>query len=73
MELKCCPCTDQLIADGGSYPETDLPDACTIVPLVQTFDIGGGQQIAAPVALPVCFDCREKQLGKVSKQGLVTA
>ena len=29
----------------------------------------GGQQ----VVLPVCFKCRQKQLGHVSKNGLVTA
>jgi hypothetical protein len=72
MELKCAPCTDQLITDGRSYPEDELPDAVTMVPTVQTFNVGG-QQIAAPVTLPVCFACREKQLGKVSKHGLVTA
>ncbi len=70
--LKCAPCTDELITAGGSYPETDLPDAVTLAPLVQTFNVGG-QQIAAPLALPVCFGCREKQLGKVSRPGLVTA
>jgi hypothetical protein len=70
--LKCCPCTDELITSGGTYPETDLPDAVTMAPLLQTFN-AGGQQIMAPLALPVCFACREKQLGKVSRNGLVTA
>ena len=64
MDLKCCPCTDELIAGGGSYPATDLPDAITMAPLAL-----GGQQ----VVLPVCFKCRQKQLGHVSKNGLVTA
>lgn len=72
MNLKCAPCTDQLITDGRSYPEHELPDAVTMVPTVQAFNVGG-QQIAAPVPLPVCFACRSKQLGTMSKRGLVTA
>lgn len=71
MDLKCAPCTDQRIADG--QPDaTGIPDALTIVTVVQTFN-AGGQQIAAPVMLPVCYACRQKQLGVVSKHGLVTA
>ena len=69
--LKCCQCTDDLITGGGT-DEASVPDAVTLAPLVQTFTIGG-QQIAAPLMVPVCFGCREKQLGRVSKTGLVTA
>lgn len=72
MELKCCPCTDDLITSGDTYPETAIPDAVTIAPVLQAFIIGG-QQVTAPVMLPVCFSCRGKQMGQVSKQGLVTA
>lgn len=70
--LKCCPCTDDLVTRGGSYPETDLPDAVTLVPVMQTFS-GPGGSVAAPVMMPVCFACRQKQLGRVSKNGLLTA
>lgn len=73
MNLKCAPCTDALITSGRSCPEdADLPDAVTIAPTMQTFSVGG-QQVAAPIGLPVCFTCREKMLGKVSKTGLLTA
>lgn len=69
--LKCVLCTDALITSGRSYPEdADLPDAVTMAPLLQTFSMGG-QQVTAPVTLPVCFGCREEQLGKVSKNGLI--
>ena len=71
MTLKCCMCVDKHITDGGSYPDPAIADACTIVPVVQTFNVGG-QQIAAPVSMPVCYGHREEQLGKVSKAGLVT-
>jgi hypothetical protein len=70
MDLKCAPCTDRLIADGGS--DTDLlPPAVTIVTVLQTF-AANGQQIAGPVMMPVCIACRQKQIGTVSKTGLVT-
>jgi hypothetical protein len=75
MELSCAPCTDKAITDGhepDSEEAARVPDAVTMVPTVQTFNVGG-QQIAAPVALPVCYACRQKQLGTVSKRGLVTA
>lgn len=73
MNLKCSPCTDQAITDGKPAElAAELPDAVTIVPTLQTF-VAGGQQIAAPIAMPVCYACRQQQLGKVSKQGLVTA
>ena len=67
--MKCCQCVDQLIAEGGSYPETDLPDADTLVPVVQSVMSQGGH-IVGLVALPVCFDCRQKMLKNVSKTGL---
>lgn len=71
MTLKCAPCTDQAISDGQP-DQTDIPDAVTIVPIVQTFTVGG-QQIAAPVQIPVCYPCRKQQLGAVSRSGLAVA
>lgn len=71
--MKCCPCTDELITSGRRYPQdADLPDAVTLVPSMQTFSMGG-QTVSAPLALPVCFACREKQLGRASRTGLITA
>jgi hypothetical protein len=73
MGLNCVLCTDEAITAGyglGSEEVAAIPLAFTLAPLVQTFNVGG-QQIAAPLALPVCFPCREKQLGKVSKNGLI--
>ena len=70
--LKCLPCTDDLIASGRSYPEdAELPAADTMAPLVQTFT-AAGQQIMAPLMVPVCFTCRRKQLAPLSKTGLIT-
>ena len=71
MDLKCAPCTDKHITDGGQDAD-GVADAVTIVTVLQTF-VAGGQQIAAPVSMPVCYDCRQQQVGKVSKHGLVTA
>ena len=75
MDLNCAPCTDKAITDGhGPHSEeaAKVPAAVTIVTVLQTF-VAGGQQIAAPVPMPVCYDCRQQQVGKVSKHGLVTA
>lgn len=69
--LKCNPCTDELITGGGT-DQASLPDAVTMAPSLQTFVVGG-QQVSVPLALPVCFACREKQLGRVSRKGLITA
>jgi hypothetical protein len=71
MDLKCLLCVDQHIADGGSDPE-GLPDACTLVTVIQNFNVGV-QQMAVPVTMAVCYGCRKKQLAPVSKNGLVTA
>lgn len=69
--MKCCQCVDRLIADGGSYPEADLPDAITTVPVVQT--IGTASMVATEIVMvPVCFECRQKMLKPISKTGLVT-
>lgn len=68
--MKCCPCTDKAITDG--QPGTDVPEAATMAPSVQTFTVNG-QQIAAPVVLPVCLECRKNQLGVVSRSGLAVA
>ena len=70
MELMCCPCTDQNITDGGD-PD-DIPAAITLAPVMQAFAMGG-QQVVGVVPMPVCYDCRTKQLAPVSKTGLVTA
>jgi hypothetical protein len=70
VNLKCAPCTDEAVIKGDRTAYADIPDAWTLAPVVQTFNMGG-QQIAAPLALPVCVACREKQLGKVSKNGLI--
>ena len=75
MNLNCAPCTDKCISDGhgpDSEEAARVPEAFTIVTVMQTFNIGG-QQATAPVLLPVCYACRQQQLGKVSKHGLVTA
>lgn len=69
--LKCAPCTDQAITTGTDAG--DVPAAYTLAPVVQTFNVGGGQQIAAPIVIPVCWDCRKTQLAPVSRTGLVTA
>jgi len=70
--LKCAPCTDQhILDDRGTSPDT-VPDAFTITTVMQTF-AAGGQQIAAPVQLPVCYPCRKRLLGTVSKAGLAVA
>ena len=67
--LKCCPCTDQAIT--GNTDTDAIPDAVTIAPVLQTIP-AGGQQVGGIVPMPVCLDCRKKQLGVASKAGLVT-
>ena len=67
--MKCANCTDRLIADGGSYPETDLPDAVTQAPVMQQVSTGG-MLVTGLIAIPVCFGCREKMLRSTSKTGL---
>ena len=69
MDLKCSPCLDARITAGG---DAAVPDAVTLVPVLQSFAVNG-QQVVAPVPVPVCMECRRKQLGKVSRAGLVTA
>lgn len=68
--LKCCPCTDNAIAEDT--PIGDVAAAVTLAPSMQTFTMQG-QQITAPCTIPVCLDCRKRQLGFVSKAGLITA
>lgn len=68
--LKCCPCTDDAIIN--STPIKDVPAAVTMAPSAQMFTING-QQVMAPVVLPVCAPCRKNQLGIASKTGLVVA
>ena len=71
LGLKCCPCTDKAIADG----EVDLDQvdmAVTFAPSMQTFTLQG-QQISAPCVIPVCVDCRKRQMGVVSKTGLMVS
>lgn len=71
MPLKCCPCLDGAIATGVVDP-AEIPDAVTMAPAFQTFNVGG-QQVGGVVSMPVCVDHRTKQLGVTSKSGLLTA
>ena len=69
LGLKCCPCTDNSLTKGK--PELDdIPPAFTMAPSVQTFTIQGND-VMAPCVIPLCVDCRRKQLGVVSKTGLI--
>ena len=68
--MKCCPCTDNAILEDT--PLDDVPEAVTMAPSVQQFTMPG-QQIMAPVVLPVCAACRKRQMGVVSKTGLAVA
>ena len=68
--LRCCPCTDRAIRDDT--PLEDVPGAFTMAPSMQTFTMGG-QQLNAPCTIPVCADCRKRQMGTVSKTGLTVA
>lgn len=68
--LRCCPCTDKAIADGT--PLEDVPEAFTMAPSMQVFTMGA-QQVSAPCTIPVCADCRKRQMGAVSKTGLTVA
>jgi hypothetical protein len=70
---KCAVCLDGAATAGKPFQLGDVPDAVVLVTVVQTFPLAGGQQMAAPVQMAVCVPCREKQLGTVSKTGLVTA
>ena len=49
-----------------------MPVAITMAPSIQTFT-ANGQTIMAPVVLPVCIDCRKRQMGVVSKTGLMVS
>lgn len=68
--LRCCPCTDNALTNDT--PLADVPVAITMAPSVQQFTMPG-QQIMAPVVLPVCADCRKRQMGVVSKTGLMVS
>jgi hypothetical protein len=70
---KCAPCLDRVIARNLPAGLESVPDAVVLVTLVQQFALGGGQQMAAPCLVPVCLECRQQQLGTISKTGLVTA
>ena len=73
-ELKCAFCADPAIRDGLTL--SHIPNAVTFAAHMQTFSIPspqGMQEVMAPVSLPVCYDCRHKQLAPLSKTGLVTA
>lgn len=75
MTLHCLPCLDQVIAgghDAASEEASRVPYADTLVTVMQPFTVNG-QPVMAPVSMPVCYSCRVKQLGGVSKRGLVTA
>lgn len=69
----CAPCLDSAIT-AAEPPDPDaVPDAVVLVTVIQMFPAPGGQQMAAPALMGVCLACRQKQLGTVSKRGLVTA
>ena len=71
--LKCCPCTDNAIIQDT--PLDQVPAASTMAPSLQTFTVMGPQgmqEIQAPCVIPVCTDCRTRQLGVKSKTGLFT-
>jgi hypothetical protein len=73
---KCAICLDTAIMAASSAEPAvagRVPDAVVLATVVQTFPMPGGQQMAAPVLMPVCMACRQQQLGRVSKTGLVTA
>jgi uncharacterized membrane protein len=70
---KCAPCLDRAITSGKPPGLESVPDAVVLVTVVQQFNLGGGQQMAAPCLVAVCLSCRRQQLGMVSKTGLVTA
>ena len=68
--LRCCPCTDKAITDDTGTD--DVPAAFTMAPILQTFTVQG-RDVAAPCVVPVCLDCRKRQMGAVSKTGLAVA
>lgn len=70
---RCAPCLDKAITGRGPVDLDAIPDAVVLVTLVQQFNLGGGQGMAAPCLAAVCLACRAQQLGAVSKAGLVTA
>ena len=70
---KCAPCLDAAITGPESFVIDAVPDAVVLVTVIQMFPVAGGQQMAAPALMGVCLACRQKQLGTVSKRGLVTA
>jgi hypothetical protein len=70
---KCAPCLDAAITSSEPGGLESVSDAVVLTTVVQVFPMAGGQQMAAPVLMPVCLPCRKQQLGAVSKTGLVTA
>jgi hypothetical protein len=66
--MKCCPCLDDALAAGA--PAEDVPEAVTMAATVQGFTVNG-QPVMAPVTLPVCAECRKRQIGVKSKTGLI--
>ena len=68
--LLCCPCTDNAINHGT--PIEDVPPAVTMAPSLQMFKMNG-ETVHAPCVLPVCVECRARQMGVTSKTGLVVA
>jgi hypothetical protein len=66
--LRCCPCLDAAIERGASLD--DVPAAITMAPVVQGFTMQGNQ-VMAPVVVPVCAECRKRQMGIKSKAGLI--
>ena len=67
---KCTSCLDGAITKGEPFDIEEIADAVVLIALVQTFSLGGGQQLVAPCLAAVCLNCRKKQLGTISKTGL---
>ena len=67
---KCGPCLDAAITKGDPFDLGEVADGIVMIAMVQTFSLGGGQQLAAPCLVAACLECRKKQLGTVSKTGL---
>ena len=68
--MKCCICIDRLLMASDSI-ET-AADAITYAPVPQVLQVDGSV-VGGVVAVPVCGDCRKRQLGVKSKTGLIAA
>jgi hypothetical protein len=69
--MKCITHLDAMIMNGSEFSENDIPDAVTVVTVIQQFAVGGGQ-VTAPAQVPVCIACRREQLAPLSRAGLLS-